>query len=424
MRLGYLLSTAVFTLVVGVGTAAYADPVEINFFERYTSPSQRDYDKWLIDSFNQAFAGKIHVTLGGTEDDAFKAKINSVLRSPDAPDVFFSWEGGWAKYMIDSGYAAPLDAYYQKYGWDKTLNPAGVALATFDGKKYFVPQMISASILWYRPDILQAHGITPPKNWTDFVGAKDKLKGDGIALTMLANQQQWPAQFLWTSILVNKYGVDLYNQLLTRKVAWTDPRVVDAFAMMKKMMDDGDFEPGANGLDVTPAVVPFGQGKVATWFQGSFMLTTFLDASGKPKFPLDFVPLPQIGDQQPTMSVFVENTLMINTNSKHQDEAAEFLNYVLSKESQTKYALQARMLFPANIEVDLSSLDPMVQRLGKAISTYKQSTFMHVDHALAPAVSDPYLQALQGVLVGSTTPEDAAKLTEQAAQGEQGPVSP
>ena len=411
---------------LGIGLATYgsasADPIELKFFDRFTTPEQTDFSKWLVESFNKTNEGKIHVTWQGIQDEGFKPKINAVLRAPDAPDIFYSWEGGWAKYMIDSGYAAPLNEYYAKYGWDKILSPAGVKLATFDGTQYFVPTMMSAAVVWYRPDIFQKLGIAVPKTWDEFMAAAEKLKAAGIAPTILANQDRWPAQFLWSGIFVNKYGVDAYNQLIERKIAWTDPRVIDAFQIMKDLADKGYFEEGANGLDVTPAVVPFSQGKAATWYQGSFMISRFVDEKGQPKFPIDFFPLPQIGDMKPTISVFAENTLMLNANSKNKDAAAEFLNYVLSKDAQTKQAFDARQVYAANIQVDLTPLSDMPKRVGEMIASYDQSTFMHVDHAVSPAVSDPYLTALQAVIIGQMTPQQAAEETEKAAEADQGPV--
>ena len=101
---------------------------------------------------------------------------------------------------------------------------------------------------------------------------------------------------MWSAYFVNKNGLQAYNDLIARKIAWTDPRVVEAFAEMKRLMDEGYFEPGANGLDVTPAVVPFSKGDVAMWYQGSFMISRFTDEKGEPKFPLDYFALPQIGD--------------------------------------------------------------------------------------------------------------------------------
>lgn len=79
--------------------------------------------------------------------------------------------------------------------------------------------------------------------------------------------------------------------------------------------------------------------------------------------------------------------------------------------------------FPSNTSVDESNLEPMVKRLGDLISNYGGYTWMHVDHALGPGVAQPYLEALQGVLAGTVTPEQAAETTEKAAEQTQGPVS-
>lgn len=192
---------------------------------------------------------------------------------------------------------------------------------------------------------------------------------------------------------------------------------------MKKLMDDGYFEEGANGDGVVEAVVPFSQGKVAMWYQGTFMSSQFVNDKGAPNFPLDFFPMPKIGDRDPTMSMFAEDTLMLNAKSSKKDAAAEFLNFVVSKEAQT-HQVAAHQLYPSNAEVDLSGLSPLLAHIGQVISGYKQATFMHVDHAIADNIADPYLDALQAVLVGTKTPQEAAADIEKAAVSVAGPVKP
>ena len=60
-----------------------------------------------------------------------------------------------------------------------------------------------------------------------------KAKAAGIAPFMLSNQKKWPAQFMWSAMMVNKYGLDAYQGLIDNKIPWTDPRAVDITAMMK-----------------------------------------------------------------------------------------------------------------------------------------------------------------------------------------------
>jgi hypothetical protein len=58
--------------------------------------------------------------------------------------------------------------------------------------------------------------------------------------------------------------------------------------------------------------------------------------------------------------------------------------------------------------------------LGRLIAAHSTSTFMHIDHALSPAISNPFLDFLQAVLVGAMSPQEAAKQTEEVAEGVEG----
>ena len=151
------------------------------------------------------------------------------------------------------------------------------------------------------------------------------------------------------------------------------------------------------------------------WYQGSFNLGSFR-GEGKQccTVPMDFFPMPAFPGQDPVMSVFAEDTLMIHANSPHKDEAAEFINWMVSKEAMTE-KLAIDKPFPSRADADLTSLSDMEQRLGKAIAEAGAFTFMHVDHAISPAISDKFLDGVQGALAGAMTAEEAMQLTEDEA---------
>lgn len=411
------------TTVSSEQPSSAGQPVELKFFYRVSQAKMEENYKWLVNTFNERNAGKIHVSDYNVDGDTYKAKINIELKSEEPPDVFFSWEGGRAKAIIDAGWSANLDEYYSKYGWEDILVPASVKLATFDGSKYFVPTELGASIVWYLTDIYDKYNLKPPQTWDELAANAEVLKENGIAPFMLANQKQWPAQFDWSALFVNTYGVQAYDDLINRKIPWTDERVVATFDTMKKMMDDGWFYKDANSLDVTPAVIPFGKEETAMWYQGSFMIGRFRGDAGPGKFlfPLDFFTYPQIGDQTPTMEVFAEDTLMMHANSQHKDEAAEFLNFVISTEAQQQ-KIEIDKPYAANKNVDYSALSDLEKRLAQQMKDAGDFTFMHPDHALADQVSQPYLESLQAVLGGAMTSQQAAEKIEQAASDYQGPV--
>lgn len=385
----------------------------INFLYRGTNPQYDSYIKWFISSFEQQHPD-IHVNVNSIPDNDYHEKVSLVLKGNNPPDVFFSWEGGWAQTMVKNGFAAPLDAYYKKYHWDTELNAAANKLATFGGHQWFVPEYMSASAVWYNTDLFKKYNLTPPKTYDQLVQVANTLKSHGVAPFLLANQQQWEAQFDWTAYFVNKYGLPVYQQLLAHKIKWTDPRVVATFAQMKQWADTGWFMKGLNSTDFDGTAIVFWKRQAAgMWYQGSFILPKFI-TNGKLSSPVDWFPYPQIGSVTPTMSMFAENTYMINKASKHKAADAELLNYLVSKPVQTRMVNEVGP-FPANKSVSLSSQPAMVQRLGAKIAQSNGYTWMHIDHALPPGIATPFLQALQGVLSGTVTPQAAAQKTEQAA---------
>ena len=433
IRKGVVVLT-IFASVLALTSAVFANgssekqtgsggQVELNYVYRITSADHDKYIKWLTDTFDQMNQGKIHLNVTGIADKIYKSKIELQLAGAGAPDVFFSWEGGYAKAMVDSGYSAQLDSYFQKYGWDTSLTAAAKSIATIEGHQYCLPYVMDASLVWYNTDIFKKYNLGAPKTWDDMVNVAAVLKQNGIAPMLLANQQKWEAQFDWTAYFVNKNGAQTYADLLNRKIPWTDSRVVDAFAQLKKLADDGFFMQGLSSMDFsTTADQVWDAGRAAMWYQGSFILNYFLNADRTGlKSPVSFFPYPKFDGVTPTVEIFAEETDMINAHSKNKDAAAEFLNFVVSEQAQEQQT-KVDVPFPVNKSVTLTGFPDMIKQIGKLIAGYTGSTWMHVDHALASNVAIPFLDSLSSVLTGQMTPEVAANTVEQAAQTALGPV--
>ena len=425
-RRNFLRSTAFVgagaaTTAIGL-TPAHAAPTEIQYFYRAAWPTSEIYANWLIDEWNKKNGDRIKVTGASVDGETYKTKQTIEISSSEPPDVFYSWEGGRAGEIVKGGFAADLTDYYKKYGWDKSLNTASVSLAKFDGKPFFVPTELGASVVWYRKDLHDKLGLTVPTTWDEMMANAAKAKAAGIAPFMLSNQKKWPAQFMWSAMMVNKYGLDAYQGLIDNKIPWTDPRAVDITAMMKKLADDGMFIENFNSIDFAPAQVPWAQGKALYWYKGSFILGSFRgDKAQCCAEPIDWFPFPTMSDKKPVMSIYDEDTVMIHAASKNKDAAAEFVNWMVSPEASAK-KLEIDKPYASNASTDLSHLSPMEQRLGKAMSDAGSYTFMHVDHGTPPAISDRFLDGLQGVLAGAVSPEEAMEATETEAQRVRGKI--
>ncbi len=398
-----------------------AEVKELNYFYRVTSPEQDEHIKWLVSSFNELNKNEIHVTASGVDDETYKTKILIELRNDNPPDIFFYWEGGRAQSIVDAGHALVLDDYYNSMKWDDSLNSAGVSLSVINEKKYFVPYEMAAAVVWYRPDIFEELGLNPPVTWAEMETVAETLIDNGVAPFVLTNRNRWPAQFEWSVIMVNKFGLDAYKDLVENKISWNDPRVIDTFASLQKMVEDGWYLPGINALDLGDGVGPFGKGEAAMWYQGTWMPSTFKGSDAEAFFEYDFFTWPKMSDHDPIIEVFAENAIFVHSRTPHPDAAAAFVDYFVSTEIQTRKTYDDRP-FPANVNVDLSQLNPIEKKLADTMKNAGYFSFMHVDHAFDPAIANVFLDVTQALLALDTTPEKAAADIEEEATRVRGSV--
>src|SRR5258708_38945759 len=129
---------------------------------------------------------------------------------------------------------------------------------------------------------------------------------------MLANKKNWPWQFMWSAILVKKFGLDTYQGLVDNKIPWTDQRAVATTKIMQDLAKAGMFEPSFNSIDIGPAMIPWSQSKAVRWYQGSFNLGRVRGAKEKCcGVPMDFFPLRPIVGNARVMSSLPVCTIRI-----------------------------------------------------------------------------------------------------------------
>lgn len=399
------------------GASAASDSVEIHYSSRLTGVGD-DADAAVVDAFNTEFEGKYHVNRTAVDDETYKTKQITQLTGDDAPDVFYMWAGGRAKDVIDAGFATPLDGYYSQYGWNSELNALGQSNATFDGKKYFVPTMLSSSAVWYQPDIFENEGIAVPATFEELETAAEKLTAAGIAPFILSNKDKWEAMFYWTNIVVAENGPQIYNDLVAGKANWTDAPFVAAWQKVADWSTAGYFYGSPNSFGYAESTIPWTNGEGAMNVQGNWWPSTLAQSDPDPAAKIDFFQFPAVSGKQSTMEIWAENTLMINAKSdkQHQDAAAAFIDYYVSVEAQGALAKAGR-LFPSNINVDLATLGlpDVMLKLANVMNSQSGDTFIHVDIAFTASIANEWLDATQGVVNGTVTPGEAAKRVQDVA---------
>jgi multiple sugar transport system substrate-binding protein len=171
----FLMSAA---MVVATASAALAQQTTMRIF---TGGQQRpDVMRKILDVYQSRNPNvKVEVEVGGATSEQQQQYLNTVLASKDsALDVILidvirpaQWAAAqWAE-PLDQFLGAEKDAVMAKY------LPAYREANIVGGKVIALPYFADAQFLYYRKDLLEKHGVQPPKTWAELTASAKKIMG-------------------------------------------------------------------------------------------------------------------------------------------------------------------------------------------------------------------------------------------------------
>src|SRR5215216_1879862 len=138
MRLLRLLVLAVAALSMTVGGAMAQTTVRWLHIE--ANPAQVKIWEEVARTFEAKNPG-VKVEMQFLENEAYKAKLPTILQSKDRPHIIYSWAGGVLKAQVEAGVLEDITDSVK--GYSDTIAPAALAAFTIDGKTYGVPMALS-----------------------------------------------------------------------------------------------------------------------------------------------------------------------------------------------------------------------------------------------------------------------------------------
>lgn len=347
-----------------------------------------------------------------TDDVILMETEQTRLGAGVGPDIYFTWGGEIAGMYIDAGFAEPLERYFEKYNWNETFIPWAVETLKRHGKSWGVPLATQGMTFWYRVDLWNKLGLSEPQTYEEVEALCEKAKTAGIYPITIAGKHGWHAMRLTDYLLEAACGSELHDKLNNREVSWNRPEVIAAYRLFKKWVDKGWIIRGFMGINPPDARMPWYQGKALMTFEGSWFGPVIKEDEQDIK-NFDFFLHPT--DHEPLrISAFCEQYI-INSQSKHKDEAAEFLNWLSQREIQQKYYGKA-MYSTATVGVapDKEEL-PRSYRWRKVLEKMG-GTFLPSDQIFDPELIRHYYDVQNGLTTGKLTPEEGAKKMQEGIE--------
>lgn len=359
----------------------------------------------------------ITVTATGIENDPYKTKVRVALGTEEAPDIFHTWGGGWLQAFVEEGLVEDLTPYLNEGGWRDSLAPGPLELATYDGKVYGLPLALSSVFMWYRTDIFEEHGLTPPETYPELLDVIETLQADGIAPITLANKTKWPGAFYLIYLATRIGGPEAFLDAFNREgdASFADPAFVEAGETIQELVDAGAFPEGFNGLneDTGESRQLLYSGDAAMSLMGSWLWQAVKDEAPELADKIDFFPFPTIpgGEGNADTLVGGASPVFAVTAAGNVDPSVEFLKY-LSDAQTAQHIADLGVGVPVAEGASLD--DPMLQKIADftRASSYVQ---LYYDQFLPPELAELHKDTTQALFGETMTPEEAAQEMETEA---------
>jgi raffinose/stachyose/melibiose transport system substrate-binding protein len=406
------VAAAVLLLTAGVASAQ----TTIRWLHLEVNPNQVKIWEDVARDFEAKNPG-VKIETQFLENEAYKAKLPSMLQSKDRPQIIYSWAGGVLKSQIEAGVlediAAPLgDA-------KDNLSPAAVNAFTLDGKIYGIPFAQSQVGFFYNKELMAKAGVdgTKIKTWDDLLDAVKKLKAAGVTPLMVGGADKWPIHFYWTYLAVRIGGKPGFEAALRgENGGFAGETFVKSGQLFKQLVDLQPFQNGFLGFKNPQALGAFGDGKAAMTLAISSAYhqqrALAADKKGISDDNLGWLDFPTVagGKGDPTDTLGGINGWLVTKGAPK--ETVTFLKYFVSQDVQKKLAA-GNFLIPVYKGADEGLASPLMRIVAQnlAKSKYHQNYY---DQSLGPSVGRVVNDVTAEIAGGSMTPEAAAKAIQEA----------
>jgi len=271
------------------------------------------------------------------------------------PDVATSFMGGVYWEYIEKGEIKDIDELWEKNNWERLFPESISKLASYQGKKYFVPMAFQWNPVWYRKDIFEKLQLKPPHTWNELLVLCNKINEAGyIPFTISAKGWSPPVARWFTILNLRLNGADFHKEVLRGRIPFTDERIESVFKYWRQLFDHQAFADSSENNNWNNGVSDLATGKALMYNIGEWIFESQPVADQMEN--MDFFPIPVINEEISSAEIF--HIYGGFEYSGRSDKAEKFLEFLASENSQRSNLQTLKYRTPSNAKLysELSDL--------------------------------------------------------------------
>jgi multiple sugar transport system substrate-binding protein len=392
---------SIWMLCLLIGLTACSKPindgvVHLTLWQGVNPPANRAVLQKLVDKFNQRHPQIQVESLYVGQSDQQLPKILAAAIGDASPDLL--WYGPMLTgQLVDLGAIRPIEDFWQKSAVAKEIDPALLGAMSYQDHLWSVPFATNNMGIFYRPDLFKAVGIQQlPKTWPELRQVAKQLtdaQHQGIMLPL--GKGEWTV-FSWLPFMWSGGG-----SLDGSPVKLNSAGAIEALQFWRSLIDDGSavLSMPERGYELDK----FLAGRVAMQVTGPWTLGQLATT----KSPYGVMPIPA-GTQSHTV-VGGEHLFLMKTMPDKSKAAWEFMEYVLSEEFQTQWAVGTGYL-PVNLNARQSPEYQDYAAHMPGLQVFLDQAAVGKSRPIStgyPEMSELLGRSIEAVLMGKETPQQA-----------------
>lgn len=391
----------------GVSTAAGTAPAGATTVTFWQNKYEDYQQKWFGDNvkkFNES-QSKVHVNYIVVPGDVMDQKLKAAQAAGTQPDIITTNYGS-IRAGVDEGKFADLGPLIPAEAF-ADIKDNVKSFVQVDGKNYAYPILVEPStVLYYRTDLVKAAGLDPtkpPKTWDELLTWADKLTTDKVKGMSIASTA---VDLLWSS-----WGLQ-YNACGYLPVTgdWSTGRAADPcfekLLSFYQTLFQKKYIPQQPKVGY-PDATPYNNGEVAMMANGSWAVGQIKD--GKKMLDKTTVAeFPSVdGDPNKPTATLGGWSLTVDSKSKNQQAAADFIKWLLADDPQRMagfFKLSGYSKFTVRSSVDKAlesapeaTNDPFMKIINEQIVAHGKA-----EPGYPGDISKAFAEAIEGAMKGKS----------------------
>jgi alpha-glucoside transport system substrate-binding protein len=253
----------------------------------------------VLDGFTEANPD-VTVNYQSANDPA--TVLSTSVEGGNPPDVAALPSPGIMADFAGRGALTPID--FARETIEENYADVWLDLGTVEGELYgLFFKGANKSTVWYNVAQFEAAGVEPAEDWDTFLSNAETLNASGVPAYSIGGADGWTLTDLFENIYLRTAGPEMYDQLATHEIPWTDESVIEALTEMAKIVGDTDnIAGGTSGalqtdFPTSAAQVFADPPKAAQVIEGDFVGGVIADeTTAEPETGFNVATFPDIGD--------------------------------------------------------------------------------------------------------------------------------